>query len=136
MEFTCTGHENMLGTHKTTLEFTHDNFLTRKGDCIIGINADFQVDQIKEFMRKEITRINQKIKITIKVDTFKDEIIAVYNTNFDHKHEMVIRKSNFTDKRTFATMADKCAAEIKREIINNMKSQKTIMKIKIEGLHE
>ena len=34
------GHENILGTHKTTLEFTKDKHLTKKGDCIVAVAAD------------------------------------------------------------------------------------------------
>jgi hypothetical protein len=31
------GHENILATHKTTLEFTKDKRLSKKGDCIVAV---------------------------------------------------------------------------------------------------
>jgi hypothetical protein len=40
MELTALGHKNVLATHKTTLEFTKDDYLTKKGDCILAINLD------------------------------------------------------------------------------------------------
>ena len=40
-QFPCYGHENILSTHKTTIEFTKDSELTLDGDCILGIKADF-----------------------------------------------------------------------------------------------
>ncbi|MGB9674949.1 MAG: DUF371 domain-containing protein, partial [Nanopusillaceae archaeon] len=33
------GHKLVKATHKSTLEITKDNFLTERGDCIIGINS-------------------------------------------------------------------------------------------------
>ena len=41
MKFSARGHENIRGVHKTTFEFTKEKELTLKGDCIIGVNADF-----------------------------------------------------------------------------------------------
>ena len=42
-KFNAYGHPNILGTHKTTFEFTKDNELTLNGDCIVGVKADFEL---------------------------------------------------------------------------------------------
>jgi hypothetical protein len=34
------GHPNVLGLHKRTIEITKDDYLTERGDCIIGINSN------------------------------------------------------------------------------------------------
>ncbi len=103
----------MLGLHKTTLEFTKDDYLTKKGDCIVGIKADFCLEKLKEFVKN-----NDKIKIK-----FENEIInAEINKEFNDDKEMVIRKSDFKDKRTFAIRADKAACDIDREIIERLKN--------------
>lgn len=42
MEFTVRfmGHRNITAKHRTTLEITKDEEITRKADCIIGVRAD------------------------------------------------------------------------------------------------
>ena len=41
--FTAYGHKNILATHKTTIEFTKDKELSLKGNCIVGVRADFDL---------------------------------------------------------------------------------------------
>lgn len=106
------GHHNVLAAHPTTLEFTTEDFLTLRGDCILGINAVFQ---------KPEWTTPQKIKITITVDEITDELEAVYNPHFSSTTAMVIRKSSYVDARTFAIHATKAAKDIKREIVKKLK---------------
>ena len=42
LTFLAFGHKNITANHKTTLEFTKENSVTKKGDCIIGVNSDFK----------------------------------------------------------------------------------------------
>ena len=49
--FNCYGHENITARHKTTLEFTKDRDLSLKGDCIIGVKADFSLPQLKNLIK-------------------------------------------------------------------------------------
>ena len=124
MQFKSQGHVNLLGTHYNTFEFTKDTELTKKGDCIIGVNSDFDVEELK--------KLEGKITIMIGVEDEKDEITAEINPEFNHKTEMVIRKSDFLDNRTFAINASKAAKDINRELIKKMKDPKAIINIKIE----
>ncbi len=126
MTFTAHGHKNVLSTHRNTIEFTHDKDLTQNGDCILGVEADYSVDKIKA------AHFCGKIKIHMSVDNLSDEIIADYNPLFADLHEMVIRRSNYEDKRTFAIRADKAAKDIKREIVEKMKNPHAILFIHIE----
>jgi len=118
--FTCSGHKNILATHKTTLEFTKDKDLTEKGDCIIGINADFDLDKIKEFLNyKTIT-----ITITLENNPELTEIITCTpNLNFDDDKEIVIRLSTHDSKRTLGINSDKAAIHLNRELIKQIKNK-------------
>ena len=122
MQFTIQGHKNILATHKTTIEFTKDNYLTKQGDCIVGINANFNNKPLKG-----------KIMITIKIDGIKDTITATANPNFN-SHEMVIRTSDFLDKRTFAINADKAAIDIKRNLVEKLKNSENTAAIEISTI--
>jgi len=109
MQFTAQGHRNISARHKTTLEFTKDDYVTPTGDCIVGINADFKVP------KQDLGRI----RIIIECDGHREEIVALHNPGFD-SHEMVIRKSDFLDKRTFAIKADKAACDLGRQMVGCM----------------
>ena len=127
-EFNAFGHKNMLGTHLTTLEFTKDIHLTTKGDCIIGVNSNFSLDELKKLKGKV------RIVLCVKDDNEKstDEFTAEINPDFNHETEMVIRTSDFKDRRTFAINATKAARDIKREIIAKMKDADEVMVISID----
>jgi hypothetical protein len=126
--FNFRGHREILGDHKTTLEFTKDSFLTKRGNCIIGVKADFEVDELKKFLRCE------KIKIGIRVHDFFDELIAVPNKNFNDNHEIVIRIGEFISPRTFAVNATKASKDINRKLINALKQDKIKGIVEIEGI--
>jgi len=124
MKFIAYGHSNILATHKTTLEFTKDKELSKKGTCIIGVNSDFNLDEIRKLNK-------DNIKIIIKVDDLIDKINCTLNKEFNSEHEIVIRLSEFKSDRTLGIKADKAAIHINRKIIEKLKStkQKIIVEI-------
>ena len=120
--FTCYGHENITARHKTTLEFTKDENMSLKGDCIVGVKAGFSLIQLKKFIKSlkgnkitiiMETNINSKNKIV-------ERINAEINPSFNSDREMVIRKTDFVSDRTFAIRADKAAFELNRDLIKNI----------------
>ena len=136
-KFKAYGHPNILGTHKTTLEFTKDVELTLKGDCIVGVKADFDLKKIKRFIKKST---NKKITITIKPITkdkkyqkTKETASAELNPNFDSDKELVIRKTDFVSERTFAIKANKAAFELNRDLIRFLKEKKNKISVVVEN---
>ncbi len=123
--FTCSGHKNILATHKTTLEFTKDNYLTKKGDCIVGVNADFDLVKLKEFLQYKT------INITIKVDDLEETIVCDVNKSFNSDKEIVIRLGTHQSDRTLGTDADKAAIHLDRKLIERIKNQNKKLKITI-----
>ncbi|BBL45291.1 hypothetical protein MJ1_0116 [Nanobdella aerobiophila] len=126
-EIKAKGNRLIKATHKSTLEVTKDDFLTERGDCIIGINANFSASEIPEDL-KEYLLSEGKIKIIIKVDNLIDKIIAYGSKNLSFKSEnsIIIRKSNFIDDRTLAIYSNKSSIDIKRDIINLLKEDKDL----------
>jgi len=121
--FSCFGHGNITSKHKTTLEFTKDKYLTLKGDCIVGINADYSILQLKKFIKS--LNDNKKIIIIIEsMDNDKkivDKIKAEINPDFNSEKDIVIRKSEYIDLRTFAIKADKAAIDLNMDLIGLLK---------------
>ena len=51
--FVIKGHENVTATHPTTFEFIRESNLSIKGDCIIGVAADFDSAKLNAFKNAE-----------------------------------------------------------------------------------
>src|SRR3989338_4407445 len=96
-QFNAYGHPNIRGAHKTTFELTKDAELSLRGDCIIGVNADFNLKEIKKFIEYSIKNDNKKIQITLKIGKknkkIHETINAEINTYFNSDKEIVIRKT-------------------------------------------
>lgn len=152
-EFSCSGHKNILGTHKTTFEFTKAKELTRNGDCIVGVGSDFELSKLKAFLKFD------KIKITLSItdknnknrnkdknnnriqplsettkEQITDTITCNINPDFDDNKEIVIRLGQYKDRRTLATNADKAAIHLNRHLITKLKDDKVRMKVEIESI--
>ncbi|MFZ8800936.1 MAG: DUF371 domain-containing protein [Candidatus Nanopusillus sp.] len=119
------GHKLIKATHKSTLEITKDNYLTERGDCIIGINANYSVKDLPEDLKDHI--LNEgKIKIVIKIDDLIDSIIAYGSRNLllTNDRSIVIRKSNYIDDRTLAINSNKSATDIDKKLIEKLRCEK------------
>ncbi|MGQ9565177.1 MAG: DUF371 domain-containing protein [Candidatus Bathyarchaeales archaeon] len=118
------GHENILSTNKTTFEITKENHLTKRGDCIIAVNADkAAADLSREF--KEISRNeNARLTIVIEVDGEKEIVKAFGNPHLSLTHltDLVVRKSNFICNRTLAIRADKAAKDFSRIFVKKLQN--------------
>lgn len=128
IKFFSYGHKNILATHKTTLEFTKDKMLSMEGDCIIGVNSDFDLKLLKEFLKK-----NKKINVKIKVDDDAEGFSCEANPDFNDEHELVIRKTDFNSKRTFGVKADKAAADIDRKIVQKLREDGKRIEVELCG---
>jgi hypothetical protein len=118
------GHQNVRSTHKTTFEITKEADLTKRGDCIIAVNAtkgaaDFN-PEFKEAARKE----NAKITVIIEIDGEREIVRANGNPrlSFTHPTDLVIRKSGYICGRTVAVGADKAASDFSRKLVEKMRS--------------
>ena len=124
--FKVKGHKNILSKHKTTLEFTQDENLTLKGDCILGVNANKDFSEIKNSISglKDGNKIIVNIVSSKKDLKHQDILSGHYNDLFESNKEMVMRKSDFKDKRTLMINSSKAAIDVDRKIVRNL--QKSI----------
>ncbi len=130
MIFHAYGHPNIRGTHKNTLEFTKEEHLTLDGDCIVGVNADFEPQKLAEFARK-----HKRAKLILTADNIKDEFETNLNPEFNDAKEVVIRIGEHASPRTFGVRADKAARHLKRELIKKL-AEGAKLEIKLEAMPE
>jgi hypothetical protein len=126
IHFSAYGHKNILATHHSTLEFTASKELSLRGDCIVGVGCIYPLEKLKN--------MKGKIRIKLEVSGIKDELFAEVNPEFSNSHEMVIRRSQYKDQRTFAINATKAAKDIKRELVERLKDAKTKLTIIVEEM--
>ncbi len=122
--FHCFGHENIRAKHAKTIEFTKDADLTPKGDCIIGVRADYDLQSVQ--------KLQGRIRITVEVNGLQDVFRASVNPAFDDDHEMVLRRSRFRSKRTLGVNLNKGAAGLDRDIVRLMRDPQAEMKVTLE----
>ena len=118
-EITFYGHPNVLATHPRTIEITKDNYLTKEGNCIVGINANKACNDINPKLRSLITQDNIPIQFEIIVGTLSFEIKGFGNSQLtlSNSHDIVIRTSNYISTRTVSINCNKAAIHIPRDII-------------------
>jgi len=117
------GHPNIKATHKTTIEVTKDNYLTGGGDCILGINADIGLKDMKEFLDQNKKR---RIQVDLVVENLVESIKGYLDSRltFLDEKDIVIRKSSYICDRTLMIHASKSAAEINRKIVRKLRERK------------
>ena len=116
------GHENILCTHNTTIELTKENCLTKRGNCILGINASKACDDLNNGL-KNILKKGWKLKITIKTDQFTDTFYGYGNKDLTltDKNDIVFRKSDFICGRTILINCTKSSHELNRKLVQEIR---------------
>ncbi|NVM03212.1 MAG: DUF371 domain-containing protein [Candidatus Helarchaeota archaeon] len=130
-EITALGHQNIIGTHKTTFEITKERDLTKRGNCIIGILANKGIVDLSQRF-KDKAKTNIKIKCVLIVKDIIEEIFGYGHPSltFLHPTDIVIRKSNYKCSRTLMIKANKSANDLDRNLIKLLKNPETQLKLK------
>jgi len=116
MKFFAYGHPNITGVHKNTFEFTKDADIRKEADCIIGVNSDYDIEEVKKFISDK-----KKIKVRIRLGEIADEVSCMVNPKFCDEREMVFRLGEFDSSRTLGIRCDKAAKHLNRELIEKLK---------------
>jgi len=127
------GHENILCTHNSTIEITKDKSLTKKGDCIIGVNASKACNDLTLELKNQI-KSGKKIKVILKVDDIQDYFYGFGNQALPllNRKDMVFRKSKFICNRTVLINCSKSSVELNRDLTRTLSNPKTKLLIIFE----
>ena len=121
------GHENVKAEHKTTIEITKDDYLTPRGDCIIGIRANKSLNELSSTF-KEIARKEDSIILAIFIaDEVYDVVIGKGSSRLtlSNSRKIIIRKSEYIDDSTIMIKSNKAAKDLNRELIDKLKNPET-----------
>jgi hypothetical protein len=125
------GHANIQATHRTTLEFTREKQLSKKGDCIITVAANKAVADLSPKFKANLRRPRAKLTILIEAGGIAEQVQAQGSGQLilSHPTDAVVRKSEHVCSRTLAVCADKAANDLSRELVEKLKNPKQKVKI-------
>lgn len=125
------GHKNILATHKTTLEFTKDRHLSKKGDCIVAVAADKALADLSVEFKENLRNPQSQLTVIIETGGFSEQVNAQGSPNLilSHPTDMIIRKSDYVCNRTLAVDADKAAQDLSRNLVEKLKNPRQKVKI-------
>jgi hypothetical protein len=125
------GHENILATHKTTLEFTKDRHLSKKGDCIVAVAAEKGLADLTAEFKENLRNPQARLTVIIEAGGFSEQVNAQGSPNLilTHSTDMVIRISYYVCNRTLAVHADKAAQDLSRDLVEKLKNPRQKVKI-------
>ena len=118
------GHENVKALHKTTLEITKEDYLTPRGDCIIGISAN---KSLRDFSSKfkELIRSKDSILYVLFISELGSmDIIKCRGDpklTYDDDTRIIIRKSDYIAGNTACINSEKSAKDINRSLVYDLK---------------
>lgn len=131
-KFITYGHENILLTQRNTIEFTKDKDLTLQGDCIVGVNSDFDFIFLRKFLDGCKEKGVKQLVIEFGVAGVFDAVVFEPNYDFKDEEEIVIRKTDFLSDRTFGINADKAAKNLNRELVELLKNPEQKIEVVIK----
>jgi uncharacterized protein len=130
------GHMNILSLHSRTIEITKDSVLTKNGDCIVGVSANKACDDLDPALKQKLRTSDTVVKIGIIVEPYEFNILGLGNNHLQvtHKHDIVLRKSNYVDPRTLIVSCDKSAIDIPRYLIKALTDPETkgLLRVRLE----
>jgi hypothetical protein len=123
----------MQATHKTTLEFTKDKHLTKKGDCIVTVAADKALADLNADFKEKLRKTDAKLTITIEADGISERVNAEGSPKLilTHPTDIVVRKSDYVCSRTLAVHADKAACDLSRDLVEKLRDPEQKVKITV-----
>jgi len=135
-EVTFYGHPNVQSLHAKTVEITREDYLTPRGDCIVGVRASKACADLDETLRRRLKSNGSAVRIEIMVGSD----IFVINGKGDERltlqdpHDIVIRKTNFVCPRTMSVRCDLASSDVPRKMVRLLqdKDAKGIFRITVE----
>jgi hypothetical protein len=117
------GHPNVRAEHPTTLEVTRDEFLTPRGDCIVGVAGSKGASEIDSCV-KEVLRSGGRLVAVVLVEGGPFDYLVAEGSNlmtFTEGRKVIIRRSTYVDGSTVGIRATKAARDIRRDVVEALR---------------
>jgi len=133
IQFNAHGHSNVTSRHKTTLMTTTEQHLTKRGDCIIAVNAETGLAQLPPEIKQAAKNPDTVITFTFQTKNheFKATGKGHPELTYTDPMDMVARKSSYTCGRTLMIASDKVAVDLPLSLVEELKDPETNITIEI-----
>jgi len=123
----------VIAEHAMTFEITKDERLTRRGDCVIAVQATKGLGELSSDLRNLCKRDDARIVVELRAAGIFDLIEGRGSAGLilSHSSEIVGRKSTYVSDRTLMIGANKAACDIDRDLVCALKSPDTKLEIRI-----
>ncbi len=121
--FRARGHPNITATHKTTLMTTTEAHLTKRGSCIVAVEAELGLGGLPGWACEEAKSPETRITMVLEVEglSFSCTGRGDPGLTYTHPRDMVARRSSYTCGRTLMVGADKAAVDLPREMLEALR---------------
>jgi hypothetical protein len=132
-ELYARGHANVIARHPMTFEITKHTQLTKRGDCVIAVQATKGLADLTNEFRSLCKQDEARIVVELRAAGIFESIEGRGSRGFTltHPTEMVGRKSTYVSDRTLMVCADKAAIDIDRDLVYALRSPETRLQIRI-----
>jgi len=135
--FKARGHPNVRATHRSTFEITKDDYLTPRGDCIVGVESEASAADVPEWLRREASKPGSVIVVVLCSDGVCDSAAGFGHTDMTMSDErrMVFRRSSYLAPDTVMIRSSKAARDLRRDLIERLKrgSELTVLMTVVGG---
>jgi len=117
------GHPNIRAEHPTTLEVTRDEFLTPRGDCIVGVAGSKGASGIDECVKRVLREGGKLVAVILVEGGLFDYVVAEGSSlmTFSESRKIIIRRSTYVDGSTVGIRADKAAKDLRRDVVEALR---------------
>jgi len=127
------GHENILATHRMTLEITKEVSLSKNGNCVVAVSADKALADLGANFKRNLRREGAALTVLITAGGITERLCAYGNSRLllTHPTDMVLRKSSYISDRTLAVNADKASIDLSRRLVEELRDSTEQVKIEL-----
>jgi len=138
VRFKAYGHDYVIGEHKTTVEITTEDYLTKQGTCIVGVEANQKLSDLAPKIRKLVTLETTKIVLVMEVAGIIEQVTGTggQRLTYSDSVSMVARTSSYQCERTLMINADKAASDLSREFVRLLKKNEVEMNCELHFIPE
>jgi len=125
------GHPNIKATHRTTVEITMEDYVTPRGDCIIGVSANKSTSSLNPDFKECLKHEDSILIVVLEVGNLRDFILAQGSPRLilSDPGKIIIRKSEYIEPATLGVRANKAAGDLKRELVESLKNPSTTLRV-------
>ena len=121
--FRARGHHNVSALHETTIEITKDDYLTRRGDCIVGVSSEAGANDLPAWLKERI-RQGWVVVVVLCSGDVCDSVVGRGDPRLELSdgHKMIMRRSSYVEPSTIMIRSNKAARELRRDLVSTLAS--------------